>query len=591
MGILIFCGYTVSVTAQPLSSKIQELSKGVRSLTYSSQYVSAQNMVLQYLAQKDLTELETFYGHYHFADILKSSGKPGETIQKFQDCNKYLKNVWNKSAYQALIEGKVGECYFDLMDYDNAKKHAQISIKTNPDSSLRAGGHALNYLIVGYSSYIEKNFQAALDYYSFAQKEYLRHGEICELPLIYTKIGTAYNAMGDEKLAVEYIDSAIRISDSCDIDLYKLLSKQCLLGVLKENGHYKKALDLLVEITDLTEKTEQKKQSQLIGKLEIAYETKLTQIENENLKEVNRKNEEILIKQKQGLTISLIAIGILLILFILLNRISIQRKRAEQNLSILNMLLEKKVAERTEHLESANEQIQQKSAMLAFQNNQLVDFCNIISHNLRGPLVNMAMLVDYIGQSKDEAERDQLLEKLKPVIGILNETFDELLESLQVRQDLEIASEKINLEESLRRTLNSLDGQIDESRAIIETDFNDAPEIYCPSKYLSSILHNLISNAIKYRSQSRKLIVKLKTKASNGSIILSVADNGLGIDLNKHQDNVFKIRKVFHKHPDAKGFGLYITKTQVETMGGRIWVDSNPDEGSVFSIEFTNQNI
>ena len=317
----------------------------------------------------------------------------------------------------------------------------------------------------------------------------------------------------------------------------------------------------------------------------------MTQIENENLKEVNRKNEEILIKQKQGLTISLIAIGILLILFILLNRISIQRKRAEQNLSILNMLLEKKVAERTEHLESANEQIQQKSAMLAFQNNQLVDFCNIISHNLRGPLVNMAMLVDYIGQSKDEAERDQLLEKLKPVIGILNETFDELLESLQVRQDLEIASEKINLEESLRRTLNSLDGQIDESRAIIETDFNDAPEIYCPSKYLSSILHNLISNAIKYRSQSRKLIVKLKTKASNGSIILSVADNGLGIDLNKHQDNVFKIRKVFHKHPDAKGFGLYITKTQVETMGGRIWVDSNPDEGSVFSIEFTNQNI
>ena len=72
-------------------------------------------------------------------------------------------------------------------------------------------------------------------------------------------------------------------------------------------------------------------------------------------------------------------------------------------------------------------------------------------------------------------------------------------------------------------------------------------------------------------------------------IILSVRDNGLGIDLEKHKDDLFKIRKVFHFHPDAKGFGLYITKTQVETMGGKLWVESELGKGSTFFVAFKNQ--
>jgi signal transduction histidine kinase len=72
---------------------------------------------------------------------------------------------------------------------------------------------------------------------------------------------------------------------------------------------------------------------------------------------------------------------------------------------------------------------------------------------------------------------------------------------------------------------------------------------------------------------------------------LSVADNGLGIDLVLHKNQIFKIRKTFHKHPDAKGFGLFMTKTQVEAMNGKIWAESQPDKGSTFFIEFQNQYI
>ena len=226
---------------------------------------------------------------------------------------------------------------------------------------------------------------------------------------------------------------------------------------------------------------------------------------------------------------------------------------------------------------------------LSTQNTQLVDFCNIVSHNLRAPLVNMSMLVDFIDESEDIEEQKQLIAKLHPVVDNLHTTFNELVESIQIKQDLEIKSENINLKECLQREIDSLAVEINKCGAEIELNFDAAPVIYYPSKYLTSIFHNLLSNTLKYQSPQRKPVIKIKTQKSGDSIILSVSDNGLGIDLLKHKDSIFKIGKVFHRHPNAKGFGLFMTKTQVEAMDGSIWVESIPDEGSTFYIEFKNQ--
>ena len=102
---------------------------------------------------------------------------------------------------------------------------------------------------------------------------------------------------------------------------------------------------------------------------------------------------------------------------------------------------------------------------------------------------------------------------------------------------------------------------------------------------------NLVSNALKYKSPDRLLTLDVKTYYDDKGLVLSVADNGLGIDLNRHKNSMFKIRKVFHVHPDSRGFGLFITKTQVDAMGGEIWVESRPDEGSTFYIRFKTNAI
>ncbi len=226
---------------------------------------------------------------------------------------------------------------------------------------------------------------------------------------------------------------------------------------------------------------------------------------------------------------------------------------------------------------------------LSLQNTQLVDFCNIVSHNLRAPLVNMTMLVDFMKETDDPAEHQILIEKLDPVIKNLHITFNELVESIQVKQDIEVEAETMSLQDVLERTLSGLGTEINDQPATVTCNFDEAPELRFPPKYLHSIFHNFLSNASKYRSPQRELIIDIKSSKVKGSVILQFTDNGLGIDLAKHGQKLFKIGKVFHNHADAKGFGLYMTKTQVEAMGGRIWVDSMPGEGSTFYVEFTKQ--
>ncbi|HET6253637.1 MAG TPA: ATP-binding protein [Puia sp.] len=227
---------------------------------------------------------------------------------------------------------------------------------------------------------------------------------------------------------------------------------------------------------------------------------------------------------------------------------------------------------------------------LSAQNTQLIDFCAIVSHNLRAPLVNISMLVDCLEETKDPGEHSLLITKLKPVIENLQLTFNELVESIQIRQDLEIMTEDVCLKECVRRTVTGLQTEINRLDAQITTDFSEASMINYAPQYLNSIFHNLVSNSLKYHHPARKPEIHLRTTRRDDKIILSIQDNGLGIDLVKHRNNFFKIGKVFHRHPNAKGFGLFMTKTQVEAMGGRIWVESTPQVGSTFYIEFATRN-
>lgn len=98
---------------------------------------------------------------------------------------------------------------------------------------------------------------------------------------------------------------------------------------------------------------------------------------------------------------------------------------------------------------------------------------------------------------------------------------------------------------------------------------------------MESILLNFISNAIKYSRPNIEPVITISFHKNNELII---EDNGLGIDLEIHGNNLFGMYKTFHPNKDSRGIGLFITKNQVEAMGGTIAVKSKVNVGTTFTI-------
>lgn len=223
---------------------------------------------------------------------------------------------------------------------------------------------------------------------------------------------------------------------------------------------------------------------------------------------------------------------------------------------------------------------------LSIQNNQMNDFASITSHNLRSPAANITSLISMVDENSKLEDYKKIFEMLKRVSINLNETLNHLLEILSIKKNKTIEKEVIILDEILLKTTETLQGEILTCEAEIESDFKTAPQVEFPRIYIESIFHNLISNALKYRSPKRKPKITVKTEVRDNQILLSVKDNGLGIDLVKHGSKMFGMHKVFHQHPDANGIGLFMTKAQIESLGGKISVKSEVDSGTTFTVAF-----
>ena len=246
----------------------------------------------------------------------------------------------------------------------------------------------------------------------------------------------------------------------------------------------------------------------------------------------------------------------------------------------------------TERKKSEEELLRSKQSLetiaikLQEQNKQLDEFAHIISHNLRSPVGNIKALISLLNNTSTLGEYQQIFEKIKIVSNNLGETMNELMETLKVKTDTDIARVEIRFKELFDKVIQSLEGDLIQRGASVTFDFNDAPKIYYSKAYLESIFQNLLSNALKYSSPNRKPQIRVTTTTETTGIELRVQDNGLGIDLEKHGSKLFGLHKTFHTHADARGVGLFLVKTQVEALGGSITAESEIDKGTTFIIRF-----
>ncbi|WP_324023695.1 PAS domain-containing protein [Maribacter sp. BPC-D8] len=231
-----------------------------------------------------------------------------------------------------------------------------------------------------------------------------------------------------------------------------------------------------------------------------------------------------------------------------------------------------------------NRSLEKSTINLTSKNKQLAEFNHITSHNLRSPVSNLNALLSLYKSTKNEGKKIEIFGKFEIVIDHLTETLNALIETISIKHSAVEITQELCFEQTLLKTKEILAAELIESKANIKCDFSKAKNVKYNPIYLESIFLNLVSNSLKYRSEDRVPEISITSNTINGRITLEFEDNGLGIDMKSNGHKLFGLNKVFHKHPDAKGIGLFLTKAQIIAMGGSISAKSKVGVGTTFFI-------
>ena len=225
--------------------------------------------------------------------------------------------------------------------------------------------------------------------------------------------------------------------------------------------------------------------------------------------------------------------------------------------------------------------INQMTEQLIISNNELGQFAYIASHDLQEPLKT---ITNYVGLFREEY-KGEFDENANKYLGSVTKATTRM--QVLIKDILDYShighnknASKINCNKILQDVLGNMDVSIKESNAKINVAKLPVINGYAELSYL---FQNLISNAIKFRKSNFQVVIDIAAQDSDNEWLFSVADNGIGID-KVHYDRIFAIFQRLHtqKEYTGTGIGLSHCKKIVELHGGRIWVESDLQKGSIF---------
>ncbi|MFL9831008.1 PAS domain-containing protein [Flavobacterium sp. ST-87] len=227
---------------------------------------------------------------------------------------------------------------------------------------------------------------------------------------------------------------------------------------------------------------------------------------------------------------------------------------------------------------------------LTQNNKDLKQFSYITSHNLRAPMSNLTGLLNLIEDINiEDSELKEIIEGFNKSTHLLNETIEDLTKVMIIKDNTVVQKESISLKEVFENVFNQVTTQIEIHKPILKLDLEKVSIINTNKAYLESILLNLLTNSLKYKSNDRILKITITARQTDDNTVeLNFKDNGIGIDLVKNKDKIFGLYQRFHDYPDSKGLGLYLVKSQVEAMKGTISITSEVDKGTTITLTFKN---
>jgi signal transduction histidine kinase/streptogramin lyase len=239
------------------------------------------------------------------------------------------------------------------------------------------------------------------------------------------------------------------------------------------------------------------------------------------------------------------------------------------------------IEEQNQNLEG---EVAKRTLELTVQNEQLEQFAFIASHNLRGPVARMLGLGRLVGSGAiANHEKEYVLDSLVESTKELDMVVRDLAHILDIRNTPQQIT-PTNLGKELALAEHTLAAEIADAGAVVMADFTQLETVDAVRPYVQSMFLNLLDNAIKYRDPDRPLVVRVTAQVVGKFARISFADNGLGIDMERDGGKLFNLYARFHFQVKGKGMGLFLVKTQLEAMGGRIEAESTLGKETTFNL-------
>ena len=230
------------------------------------------------------------------------------------------------------------------------------------------------------------------------------------------------------------------------------------------------------------------------------------------------------------------------------------------------------------------ERLKQDLTIISTQNKQLMNFAHIVTHNLKEHAGNFESLLEFYKEAPDAKSKDDIVDLMQTVSASLTQTIVNLREIVSKQSHSKLDIKPLRFNDYVIKVINLLQMDIQKKEAVIHNNVSNDLILYTNETYLESIILNLSSNALKYSHPQRQPVISIDMFTTPHGIIITLADNGMGIDLDKYGNKIFGLYNTFHGNPDSEGIGLYITKNQIEALGGKIEVESQVGEGTTFII-------
>jgi len=477
----------------------------------------------------------------------------------------------------ASILNNIGIIWYEKGDYPAALDYYKKALE-NYDAAGQNQGIATTSHNIGILHTKMGNYAEALDSYNRSVEINSRTGNVFSLANNYNNLGEMFYLRKEYDSAGRYLEKALEMA--MDLNAKELIAENYLFQsvLFSELEDYERALYLFERHDEYRDSIFTEDTGSKIAELRVRHQWE-SQINQLDLLEKDNQIQQLRIERQRTylITLGIIAGIAFLFSFIIIRMIRYREK--------LNMALN----EKNMQLQAANHELEVSGENLRKLNSTKDKFFSIIAHDLKNPFNALLGFSETLNQGYDSLSKDQVytyIEIINKSAANLYQLLENLLEwSKNQTGNISHKPEKLKLLPFVETVISTLRSDASKKGISVSTDIDEGVTAFADKNIIASVLRNLVNNAVKFTYNNGE--IKVSAKPEEEAVRVSVTDNGTGI-APQEQKKLFNINYNITTRGtnDEKGtgLGLILCREFVEKSGGRIWVESEPGQGSTFSF-------